>query len=322
MTLHLNKSFTKDKWNGFVLPVNLTRDQLTQAFGPNVRLAKLSKVTDTEIQFTSIDVTAQANDAVVMQAYIPYIIFPTKHLELEKTPAYTAHLSKTGGGAAKDVSIAIKKNHIDIPNVSFAIGSDNRNDLSNMNTTNWTTNSNTIVDATTGSPIVGSNNMMTAYGTFVRTFAPTTSGTTDKDNYQDVSNAEADNYGEWHLNDRRIIDGRDDLSGSYFYDNGKMWHAKNNQKRGLRGFSVWFKPTSTTNEAKLMLDGISMDDETTDISQLVYGDEGFGENHSKVEKFANGIYTLQGQLVRSDNHSLHNLPSGIYIVNGKKVVVK
>lgn len=322
VTLHLNKSFTKDKWNGFILPVNLTRDQLTQAFGPNVRLAKLSKVTDTEIQFTSIDVTAQANDAVVMQAYIPYIIFPTKHLELEKTPAYTAHLSKTGGDATKDVSIAIKKNHIDIPNVSFAIGSDNRNDLSKMNTTNWTTNSNTIVDATTGSPIVGSNNKMTAYGTFVRTFAPTTSGTTDNDNYQDVSNAEADNYGEWHLNDRRIIDGRDDLSGSYFYDNGKMWHAKNNQKRGLRGFSVWFKPTSTTNEAKLMLDGISMDDETTDISQLVYGDEGFGENHSKVEKFANGIYTLQGQLVRSDNHLLHNLPSGIYIVNGKKVVVK
>lgn len=322
VTLHLNKSFTKDKWNGFVLPVNLTRDQLTQAFGPNVRLAKLSKVTDTEIQFTSIDVTAQANDAVVMQAYIPYIIFPTKHLELEKTPAYTAHLSKTGGDATKDVSIAIKKNHIDIPNVSFAIGSDNRNDLSKMNTTNWTTNSNTIVDATTGSPIVGSNNKMIAYGTFVRTFAPTTSGTTDKDNYQDVSNAEADNYGEWHLNNRTIIDGRDDLSGSYFYDNGKMWHAKTNQKRGLRGFSVWFKPTSTTNEAKLMLDGISMDDETTDISQLVYGDEGFGENHSKVEKFANGIYTLQGQLVRSDNHSLHNLPSGIYIVNGKKVVVK
>lgn len=322
VTLHLNKSFTKDKWNGFVLPVNLTRDQLTQAFGPNVRLAKLSKVTDTEIQFTSIDVTAQANDAVVMQAYIPYIIFPTKHLELEKTPAYTAHLSKTGGGEAKHVSIAIKKNHIDIPNVSFAIGSDNRNDLSKMNTTNWTTNSNTIVDATTGSPIVGSNNKMTAYGTFVRTFAPTTSGTTDKDNYQDVSNAEADNYGEWHLNNRTIIDGRDDLSDSYFYDNGKMWHAKNNQKRGLRGFSVWFRPTSTTNEAKLMLDGISMDDETTDISQLVYGDEGFGENHSKVEKFANGIYTLQGQLVRSDNHSLHNLPSGIYIVNGKKVVVK
>ena len=121
VTLHLNKSFTKDKWNGFVLPVNLTRDQLTQAFGPNVRLAKLSKVTDTEIQFTSIDVTAQAKDAVVMQAYIPYIIFPTKHLELEKTPAYTAHLSKTGGDATKDVSIAIKKNHIDIPNVSFAL---------------------------------------------------------------------------------------------------------------------------------------------------------------------------------------------------------
>lgn len=74
VTLHLNKSFTKDKWNGFILPVDLTRDQLTQAFGPNVRLAELHQVTDTEIQFKSIKVTNLDNDAVVMKAYIPYII--------------------------------------------------------------------------------------------------------------------------------------------------------------------------------------------------------------------------------------------------------
>ena len=44
VTLHLNKTFDKDKWNGFVLPVSLTKDQLTQAFGPNVKLAKLDKI--------------------------------------------------------------------------------------------------------------------------------------------------------------------------------------------------------------------------------------------------------------------------------------
>lgn len=122
VTLHLNKSFKKDTWNGFILPVDLTRDQLTQAFGPNVRLAELHQVTDTEIQFKSIKVTDQNNDAVVMHAYIPYIIFPTKHLEMEQNPAYTALLTKTGSNQdAKDVPIYIKKNHIEIPNVSLAI---------------------------------------------------------------------------------------------------------------------------------------------------------------------------------------------------------
>lgn len=74
VTLHLNKTFDKDKWNGFVLPVSLTKDQLTQAFGPNVKLAKLNKLTSNEIQFVSIDMSKVGNDEIAMQAYIPYII--------------------------------------------------------------------------------------------------------------------------------------------------------------------------------------------------------------------------------------------------------
>ena len=79
VTLHLNKTFDKDKWNGFVLPVSLTKDQLTQAFGPNVKLAKLDKLTSNEIQFVSIDMSKKGNETTVMEAYVPYIIFPTKH---------------------------------------------------------------------------------------------------------------------------------------------------------------------------------------------------------------------------------------------------
>lgn len=37
---------------------------------------------------------------------------------------------------------------------------------------------------------------------------------------------------------------------------------------------------------------------------------------------SHGVYTLGGQLVRKDSHSLQGLPQGIYVVNGKKVVVK
>ena len=115
VTLHLNKTFDKDKWNGFVLPVSLSKDQLTQAFGPNVKLAKLSKLTSNEIQFVSINMSTVGDDEIAMQAYVPYIIFPTKHAE--QTPAYTAKLSKIGNGEAEKVSVIIGKNHIDIPNV-------------------------------------------------------------------------------------------------------------------------------------------------------------------------------------------------------------
>lgn len=327
VTLHLNKTFKKDKWNGFILPVDLTRDQLTQAFGPNVRLAELHQVTDTEIQFKSINVTDQDNDAVVMHAFIPYIIFPTKHLELEQTPAYTALLTKTGSNMnAKDVHITVKKNHIDIPNVSLAIKSStgstvNINDLTNMNTTAWTTNSNTVVDAATGSPIVSSNNKMTAYGTFARTFAPTAEGTSGS--YQ-ITEETNEDFGKWVLkNKSAFIDGRDDLKGCYFFDQGNMYYSTN-RPRGLRGFSIWFRPTTgNTRAAKTFIDGVCVSwGETTDINSIIYGDDSFGENASSNGQFVHGIYTLQGQFIGSDSSKLARLPSGIYLVNGKKVAVK
>lgn len=329
VTLHLNKTFKKDKWNGFILPVDLTRDQLTQAFGPNVRLAELHQVTDTEIQFKSINVTDQDNDAVVMHAYIPYIIFPTKHLELEQTPAYTALLTKTGSNMnAKDVHITVKKNHIDIPNVSLAIKSStgstvNINDLTNMNTTAWTTNSNTVVDAATGSPIVSSNNKMTAYGTFARTFAPTAEGTSTAGSYQ-ITEETNEDFGKWVLNNKSaFIDGRDDLKGCYFFDQGNMYYSTN-RPRGLRGFSIWFRPTTgNTAAAKTFIDGVCVSwGETTGIDSIIYGDDGVGDNASGNGRFARGIYTLQGQFIGSDCSKLAGLPSGIYLVNGKKVAVK
>lgn len=329
VTLHLNKTFKKDKWNGFILPVDLTRDQLTQAFGPNVRLAELHQVTDTEIQFKSINVTDQDNDAVVMHAFIPYIIFPTKHLELEQTPAYTALLTKTGSNMnAKDVHITVKKNHIDIPNVSLAIKSStgsavNINDLTNMNTTAWTTNSNTVVDAATGSPIVSSNNKMTAYGTFARTFAPTAEGTSTDGSYQ-ITEETKEDFGKWVLNNKStFIKGRDDLKGCYFFDQGNMYYSAT-RPRGLRGFSIWFRPTTgNTAAAKTFIDGVCVSwGETTGINSIIYGDDGFGDNASGNGRFARGIYTLQGQFIGSDSSKLAGLPSGIYLVNGKKVAVK
>lgn len=307
VTLHLNKTFDKDKWNGFVLPVSLTKDQLTQAFGPNVKLAKLHKLTSNEIQFVSIDMSTVGNDEIAMQAYVPYIIFPTKHTEHEQTPAYTAKLSKIGNGQAKDERVIIGMNHIDIPNVTFTVDKENKNDLTNMNTTNWTTNSSIVVDGS-GTPFVTGNGKMIAFGTFARTFGPGTQNTTEGDK----------DYGKWTITDKpTIIDGRSDLTGCYFFSNGKMYSSAK-RARGLRGFSVWFAPTAasdgnTAKPATLLLDGVSLDN-TTGINPIIYGEE-----ESRIDRFAHGIYSLNGQLI-SNSSSLDGLPSGIYILNGKKVI--
>lgn len=305
VTLHLNKTFDKDKWNGFVLPVSLTKDQLTQAFGPNVKLAKLDKLTINEIQFVSVNMSEKGNDEIAMQAYIPYIIFPTKHAEQEQTPAYTALLSKIVNGQAKDERVIIGKNHIDIPNVTFAVNGKNENDLSNMNTTNWTTNSSFDVDGPGTSFVTG--NGMTAFGTFARTFGTGTQNTKEGDA----------NYGKWTITDKStIIEGRSDLKGCYFFSNGKMYFS-DIRTRGLRGFSVWFAPTTASGNpaksANVFLDGVSLD-KTTGINPIIYGEE-----ESRIDRFAHGIYSLNGQLI-SNSSSLDGLPSGIYILNGKKVI--
>lgn len=304
VTLHLNKTFDKDKWNGFVLPVSLTKDQLTQAFGPNVKLAKLNKLTSKEIQFVSVDMSKVGNDEIAMQAYVPYIMFPTKHTEQEKTPAYTAKLSKIGNGQAEKVSVIIGNNHIDIPNVSFAVDGENKNDLKMMNTTNWTTNSSIVVDGK-GTPFVTGNGTMTAFGTFARTFGPGSQNTNEND----------DDYGKWTFtNKKTIIEGRSDLKGCYFFYRGNMY-CSDKRTRGLRGFSVWFAPTAASggNTAKAFLDGVSLD-KTTGINPIIYGEE-----ESRIDRFAHGIYSLNGQLI-SNSSSLDGLPSGIYILNGKKVI--
>lgn len=307
VTLHLNKTFDKDKWNGFVLPVSLTKDQLTQAFGPNVKLAKLDKLTINEIQFVSVNMSEKGNDEIAMQAYIPYIIFPTKHAEQEQTPAYTALLSKIVNGQAKDERVIIGKNHIDIPNVTFAVNKKNENDLTNMNTTNWTTNSSIVVDGS-GTPFVSGNGTMTAFGTFARTFGEGTQNT----------NKNEENYGKWNIeNKSKIIDGRSDLTGCYFFSGGNMYYSSAKRARGLRGFSVWFAPTTASGNpakpANVFLDGVSLD-KTTGINPIIYGEE-----ESRIDRFAHGIYSLNGQLI-SNSSSLDGLPSGIYILNGKKVI--
>lgn len=302
--LHLNKTFTKDKWNSFVLPVSLKRDQFRQAFGANARLAKLSGLTSSEIQFKTVDMDApdMTDNAEVLTAYTPYIIFPTKiHTDNTKvSPAYKATLRSTNTNSESGTQdVVVKANHYDIPNVTMAIGDNNQNDLTKMNTDTW------VSDVT--KTVENSNGSMVAYGTFARTFG--TSHT------QNTTNADAADYGVYKFDDRDIISGRDDLMYSYFFDQGNLYYSSK-RVRGLRGFSCWFKPvnsSSATTKLNLYIDGVA--NGTTGIDEVAFGDE------EPTGKAAKGIYNMNGQLV-SNGSDTTNLPAGMYIVNGKKCVVR
>ena len=247
-----------------------------------------------------MDAPDMTDNAEVLTAYTPYIIFPTKiHTDNTKvSPAYKATLSTTEG-ESKTQEVVIKANHYDIPNVTFKTNSANENDLSDMKTDTWVSNVTTKVKGTDGS--------MEAYGTFARTFGQDVTQITD---------VKADNYGAYKFTDHKIIDGRDNLIGSYFFDQGNLYYSSKDRVRGLRGFSCWFKPvnsSSATTKLNLYIDGVA--NGTTGIDEVAFGDE------EPTGKAAKGIYNMNGQLV-SNGSDTTNLPAGMYIVNGKKCVVR
>ncbi len=309
VVLHLNKkSFNKNikKWNTIVLPVDLNKDQFTQAFGANARLAELKTLTRNQIQFETVKIADKGNNDVVLAAYVPYIIYPTKDLANERTPEYTATLHKTGTASESvEHKVTIAANHIDIPNVSLKRNDQNKNDLFGLIKDTWSLDLNHVklANKTEASEIV-TDGTLAAYGTFARTY-----GSIMKDDEQTTFTVDKGNP---------IISGRDDLKGCYFFHEGKMVYA-GDKVRGLRGFSVWFKPVETpasgTATSKFILDGI---DYTTDVERIMAT-----EDSSIDSKFAKlGVFNLNGQLVRSGSTDVSGLPSGIYIVNGKKVFVK
>ena len=282
-TLRLNKTFTAGKWNTLVLPVNLTLKQLRDAFGPSTRLAQLEKLTESGIQFKSVDFTGKADDYVVLQAYKPYLIIPEK--DKGQAAEYTSVYVKTGASAAETMRVKITKGHFVIPKVSLSVG-----DLKNkVNQNTWAAVLSTSTDG-----------KMEAWGTLARTF-----GTVSND----VEN------GYLFENNGQIITDRDNLIGSYFFDNGKMYHSSKDRVRGLRGFSCWFKPAEDAQKnAQFTLDGVTQSG-TTALDDI------FADGEQPVSRFAQGIYNLNGQLVKQGN-STAGLPSGLYIVNGKKCIVR
>lgn len=303
VTLHLNRTFTLNKWNTLTLPVSLTYGQMKSTFGNDVLLAKLHELSATTVRFKTVDCTS--DDEVMLEAFTPYIIKPTKAAEATTEAYTTPRLKKTpnqywladgvGETNAEDSKtrhisgkVKVEAGHYTIAGVTL-----NREALKANLDNHW-------VSTTTPSATTPSASAMTCKGTMVKTY------------YVD-SNKKGMFY-----TDNGVP--RDDLAGDYFMNNGTMWKVPATKQYGLKAFRCWFELSNTTDnaspttapakEVSLFIDNIK--DGVTGIDDITT------DPNSSVAKSLNGVYNIYGQRV-SDGSSLDNLPQGIYIVNGKKV---
>ena len=295
--LHLNRKLNDNMWNSLILPVDLTWGQMKRTFGDAVKVAKLAALTENSVQFVTVE--PQNDDEVMVKAFEPYIVYPP-YTQVKSAP-YTVDRFYTSEGEdnsewlgkdyerSKDennrLTKTLKADHYDITMVSL----DREKLKEYVNTTNWV--SKTQFDATGGN-----HGTMVCKGTMAKTYE-----------------------------NGKILSDRDNLNGDYFMYKGKLIQVPHGNKEnsdepysyGLKAFRCWFELPSDTpvgGSLSLMIDGV--EDSATSIDDI-HG----SSNSTSYKRGIVGIFNMHGQMVRRDN-SLEGLPKGMYVVNGKKIIIK
>lgn len=94
----------------------------------------------------------------------------------------------------------------------------------------------------------------------------------------------------------------------------KLYPYPAGKKYGIRGFSGWFHRNNSISNAHELSLGLFDDSSITPI-ETVKEDDLNRDTSGKV-------YSISGVLMKNNAADLNNLPKGIYVVNGKKYVVK
>ncbi len=104
-------------------------------------------------------------------------------------------------------------------------------------------------------------------------------------------------------------------AGGYYIANNKWYYLTGENTANSKGFRAWLKSYTPNSSAKgyhFSIDGVDSSDETTAIEAMLTDD--------KPATF--DVYNVSGQMVRKAASSLDGLNKGIYIVQGKKFIVK
>lgn len=302
--LHLNRKLNDNMWNSLILPVNLTWGQMKRTFGDAVKVAKLEALTENSVQFVTVE--PDSDEQVMVTAFEPYIVYPP-YTQVKSAPYTVEHFYTSKGEdnsewldkdykPSKDennrLTKTLKADHYDITMVS--LDREKLND--NVNTDTW--ESKTQFSATGGN-----HGTMVCKGTMAKTY--------DKD----------------ENGKNKIISGRDDLNGDYFMYKGKLIQVPSGNmddgspySYGLKAFRCWFELKDNTSaegkpsQVSLLIDGV--EDSTTGIADI-HG----STDRTSYKRGIDGVFNMNGQMVRR-SCSLEGLPKGMYIVNGKKIIIR
>ena len=294
--LHLNRKLNDNMWNSLILPVDLTLGQMKRTFGDAVKVAKLTALTENSVQFVTVE--PANDDSVMVKAFEPYIVFPP-YTQVKSAP-YTVDRFYTSPGEDNSqwlgtnyektsdennrLTKTVEANHYDITMVSL----DREKLKANVDPKTW--ESKTQFSATGGG-----HGTMVCKGTMAKTYE-----------------------------DGKIISDRDNLNGDFFMYKGKLIQVPHGNKDngepysyGLKAFRCWFELTgnaSTANSISLLINGV--EDSATGIADI-HGNT----DRTSYKRGIDGVFNMNGQMVRRGS-SLEGLPKGLYVVNGKKIIIK
>lgn len=293
--LHLNRKLNDNMWNSLILPVDLTWGQMKRTFGDAVKVAKLAALTENSVQFVTVE--PKNDDDVMVTAFEPYIVFPP-YTQVKSAPYTVEHFYTSEGEDNSEwlgtnyekstdennrLTKKIDADHYDITMVTL-----NRENLNKLN--------NKWESTTTFSTTDGNYGKMVCKGTMAKTYE-----------------------------DGKIISGRDDLNGDYFMYKGKLIQVPHNENGkqysyGLKAFRCWFELTNnasaggTPSKVSLLIDGV--EDSTTGIDDI-HG----STDRTSYKRGIESVFNMNGQMVRRSCR-LEGLPKGMYVVNGKKIIIR
>lgn len=295
--LHLNRKLNNNMWNSLILPVDLTWGQMKRTFGDAVKVAKLAALMENSVQFVTVE--PKNDDDVMVTAFEPYIVYPP-YTQVKSAPYTVEHFYTSKGDDNSSwlgtdykpssnennrLTKTLEANHYDITMVSL-----DRENLKKLNN-NWES-------TTTFSATGGGHGTMVCKGTMAKTY--------DND---------------------KIIEGRDDLNGDYFMYKGKLIQVPHGNMAdgkpysyGLKAFRCWFELTGNASaggkpsQVSLLIDGV--EDSTTGIDDI-HG----STDHTSYKRGIEGVFNMNGQMVRRSCR-LEGLPKGMYVVNGKKIIIR
>ena len=297
--LHLNRKLNDNMWNSLILPVDLTWGQMKRTFGDAVKVAKLAALTENSVQFVTVE--PANDDSVMVKAFEPYIVYPP--YTQVKSAAYTVDRFYTSKGednsewlgtdykpSSKEdnrLTKTLKADHHDITMVSL-----DREKLKQA------VDLNTWVSKTQFPATGGGHGTMVCKGTMAKTY-----------------------------DNGKILSGRDDLNGDYFMYKGKLIQVPHGNMAdgkpysyGLKAFRCWFELTGNASaggkpsQVSLLIDGV--EDSTTGIDDI-HG----STDRTSYKRGIEGVFNMNGQMVRR-SCSLEGLPKGMYVVNGKKIIIR